>query len=61
MIDIELVELKDRDIGFDRVETYWAVSTWGTLYLAGEVDPNFDLSMPSPRPSYAESEPGSDY
>jgi len=53
LANAELVEPYERQVTEDRSETYWSISTWGTLYLAGEVDPDLDMPMPGPRPSYA--------
>lgn len=53
LANAEYVSPYERQVTEDRTETYWSISTWGALYLAGEVDPNLDVPMPSPRPSYA--------
>jgi hypothetical protein len=53
LVDAELVERKDRDIGFGRVETCWSITTWGQLYLSEEVDPGLDVPEPGPRPPHA--------
>lgn len=53
LIDSELAERADRDIGFGRVETYWSITTWGQLYLREEVDPGLDVPEPGPRPPHA--------
>lgn len=53
LVDAELVEREDRDIGFGRVETYWSITTWGRLYLSEEVDPGLDVPEPGPRPPHA--------
>ncbi|WP_049906289.1 hypothetical protein [Halorubrum aidingense] len=53
LADAEFVEPYERQLTEDRSEKYWSITTWGTLYLAGEVDPNLDVPVPSPRPSYA--------
>jgi hypothetical protein len=53
LVDAELVEREDRDMGFDRVETYWSITTWGRLYLSEEVDPGLDVPEPGPRPPHA--------
>lgn len=53
LANAEYVEPYERQVTEDRVETHWSITTWGALYLAGEVDPNLAIPKPSPRPSYA--------